>query len=52
MDIISGAEKKAAELGNVTVVKPDPAGDMQKEIAILEDLIQQGVDAILSLIHI
>lgn len=46
VDIISGAEKKAAELGNVTVVKPDPAGDMQKEIAILEDLIQQGVDAI------
>ena len=42
VDIISGAEKKAAELGNVTVVKPDPAGDMQKEIAILEDLIQQG----------
>lgn len=39
-------KKKAAELGNVTVVKPDPAGDMQKEIAILEDLIQQGVDAI------
>ena len=46
VDIITGAEEKAAELGNVTVVKPDPAGDMQKEIAILEDLIQQGVDAI------
>lgn len=46
VDVITGAEEKAAELGNVTVVKPDPAGDMQKEIAILEDLIQQGVDAI------
>lgn len=45
VDVVSGATKKADELG-VTVVAPDPAGDMQKEIAILEDLIQQKVDAI------
>lgn len=46
VDIITGAEEKAAAYGNVNIVKPDPAGDMQKEIAIIEDLIQQGVDAI------
>lgn len=45
VDIVTGAEKKAAELG-VKVVAPDPAGDMQKEISIIEDLIQQKVDAI------
>jgi len=45
VDIVKGAEKKATELG-VKVVAPDPAGDMQKEISILEDLIQQKVDAI------
>lgn len=45
VDIVEGAEKKAAELG-VKVVAPDPAGDMQKEISIIEDLIQQKVDAI------
>lgn len=46
VDIVDGAKAKAKELGNVKVVSPDPAGDMQKEIAILEDLIQQKVDAI------
>lgn len=45
VDVVKGAEKKAAELG-VKVVAPDPAGDMQKEISIIEDLIQQKVDAI------
>lgn len=45
VDIVSGATKKAEELG-VKVISPDPAGDMQKEIAIIEDLIQQKVDAI------
>ncbi|MDR7871389.1 MAG: sugar ABC transporter substrate-binding protein [Tissierellaceae bacterium] len=45
VDIVTGAEKKAQELG-VRVVAPDPAGDMQKEISIIEDLIQQKVDAI------
>ncbi len=46
VDIVDGAKAKAEELGNVKVVSPDPAGDMQKEIAIFEDLIQQKVDAI------
>ena len=46
VDIVDGANAKAKELGNVKVVSPDPAGDMQKEISIFEDLIQQGVDAI------
>lgn len=45
VDIVDGAKKKADELG-VKVVAPDPAGDMQKEISIIEDLIQQNVDAI------
>lgn len=45
VDIVAGAEKMAAELG-VNVIAPDPAGDMQKEIAIIEDLIQQQVDAV------
>lgn len=45
VDIVTGAKKKAEELG-VNIVAPDPAGDMQKEIAIIEDLIQQKVDAV------
>lgn len=45
VDVLEGAKKKAAELG-INIVSPDPAGDMQKEIAIIEDLIQQKVDAI------
>ena len=45
VDIVEGATKKAEELG-VTIVAPDPAGDMQKEISIIEDLIQQKVDAV------
>lgn len=46
VDVVNGAKSKAEELGNIQVIHPDPAGDMQKEIAILEDLILQKVDAI------
>lgn len=46
VDIVDGAKEKAAEIGNIEIVSPDPAADMQKEIAIFEDLIQQKVDAI------
>lgn len=46
VDIVDGAKAKAKEIGGINVVSPDPAGDMQKEISIFEDLIQQGVDAI------
>ena len=45
VDVIDGAQAKADELG-VNMVYMDPAGDMQKDISIMEDLISQGVDAI------
>lgn len=45
VDVIDGAQAKADELG-VEMVYMDPAGDMQKDISIMEDLINQGVDAI------
>ncbi|MCI9488088.1 MAG: sugar ABC transporter substrate-binding protein [Lachnospiraceae bacterium] len=45
VDVIDGAQAKADELG-VELVYMDPAGDMQKDISIMEDLISQGVDAI------
>lgn len=45
VDVIDGAQAKADELG-VDMVYMDPAGDMQKDISIMEDLISQGVDAI------
>lgn len=45
VDIVRGAEEKAEELG-VRVVAPDPQGSVQKEISIIEDLIQQRVDAV------
>lgn len=45
VDVLTGAQEKAAELG-VNLVYQDPAADMQKDIAIMEDLITQGVDAI------
>ena len=45
VDALKGAQEKAAELG-VNLVYQDPAADMQKDIAIMEDLITQGVDAI------
>lgn len=46
VDVIKGAEAKAEELGNIEIVYPDAAGDMQKSIAIVEDMTTQGVDAI------
>lgn len=46
VDVIKGAEAKAEELGNIEIVYPDAAGDMQKSIAIVEDMATQGVDAI------
>lgn len=46
VDVVEGAKAKAKELGGITIVNPDPAADMQKEIAIFEDLIQRKVDAI------
>jgi ribose transport system substrate-binding protein len=45
VDVITGAQNAADKLG-VEMMYPDPAGDMQKEIAIIEDLIQQDVDAV------
>lgn len=45
VDIVRGAEEKAEELG-VRVVAPNPQGSVQKEISIIEDLIQQRVDAV------
>ena len=45
VDVLTGAQEKAAELG-VNLVYQHPAADMQKDIAIMEDLITQGVDAI------
>ena len=33
-------------MGNIEIVYPDAAGDMQKSIAIVEDMTTQGVDAI------
>lgn len=46
VDVLKGAENAAKNLG-IEVVSPDPAGDMQKEISIIEDLIQQKVDGII-----
>lgn len=45
VDVITGAQNAADKLG-IEMMYPDPAGDMQKEIAIIEDLIQQNVDAV------
>lgn len=46
VDVIKGATQKAEELGGINIVYPDAAGDMQKSIAIVEDLTTQKVDAI------
>ncbi len=46
VDVVKGATAKAEELGGINIVYPDAAGDMQKSIAIVEDLTTQGVDAI------
>lgn len=45
VDVVKGAEEAAKELG-AKLVYHDPAGDMQKDISIMEDLITQKVDAI------
>ena len=45
VDVLNGAQEKAEELG-VNIVYQDPAGDAQKCVAIMEDLITQKVDAI------
>lgn len=44
-DVVTGATNAAERLG-VEIMSPDPAGDMQKEISIIEDLIQQDIDAV------
>lgn len=46
VDVIKGATAKAEELGGIDIVYPDPGGDMQKCISIIEDLTTQKVDAI------
>ena len=45
VDVLNGAQEKAAELG-ANIVYQDPAADAQKCVAIMEDLITQKVDAI------
>lgn len=45
VDVLTGAQEAADELG-INLVYQDPAGDMQKDVSIMEDLITQGVDAI------
>jgi ribose transport system substrate-binding protein len=46
VDVVKGAQG-AADKHGIEMMYPDPAGDMQKEIAIIEDLIQQKIDAVL-----
>lgn len=46
VDVVKGAQSKCDEIGNIKLVYPDSAGDMQKNISIVEDLITQKVDAI------
>lgn len=46
VDTKAGAEKAAKALGWSLEV-PDPAGDLQKQISQLEDMIQKKVDAIM-----
>ncbi len=45
VDVVNGAQYAADELG-INLINPDANGDMQKEISIIEDLIQQQVDAV------
>lgn len=47
VDVFEGAEAKAKEIGNIKLVGPDPEGDMQKEISLIEDMIQSEVDALI-----
>jgi len=44
--VVEGARRAADRLG-ISMTNHDPAGDMQKMIAIIEDLIQQEVDAVI-----
>jgi len=45
VDVVKGAQEVADKYG-ITLVAPDPAGDVQKDISIMEDMITQQVDAI------
>jgi len=45
VDVVNGAQYAADQHG-INLINPDANGDMQKEISIIEDLIQQQVDAI------
>ena len=45
VDVVNGAQYAADQYG-INLINPDAKGDMQKEISIIEDLIQQQVDAI------
>ncbi|HZK29568.1 MAG TPA: hypothetical protein VFD19_05065, partial [Clostridia bacterium] len=43
VDVYEGAKAKADEIGGIHLIAPDPAGDMQKEISLIEDMIQAEV---------
>lgn len=45
VDVVNGAQYAADQHG-INMTFPDANGDMQKEISIIEDLIQQKVDAV------
>ena len=45
VDVVKGAQEVCDQYG-MTLVAPDPAGDVQKCISIMEDMITQKVDAI------
>ena len=45
VDVLTGAQEAADELG-INLVYQDPAGDMQKDVSIMEDLNKQGEDEI------
>lgn len=45
VDVVNGAQIVADEKG-INLINPDANGDMQKEISIIEDLVQQQVDAV------
>jgi len=47
VDVYEGAKAKADEIGGIHLIAPDPAGDMQKEISLIEDMIQAEVDALI-----
>ncbi len=47
VDVFEGATEKANEIGGIKLIGPDPEGDMQKEISLIEDMIQSKVDALI-----